>query len=366
MNKEIISDNQGITIVSLFILGGASVFAQGLEAKKDLWLAFILGIIMVLPMIIIYARLHYIFQGKDLFDILEICFGKVIGKIMIILYIWFVYYFVADVLVTYGQFIRAVSFDETPQIILIIFLGILCIWGIKEGIEVLGRFSEVFIYISIISLFIIILLLIPDMNISNLRPILNEGIKPVLKGTFSVFTFPLVQTVVFTMAFSKFKRKRSPYKVYTIGLLIGATYLALLSITNILVLGVNTATSTIYPSHSTVAKIDVGYTIQRIEVTIAIIFILGGFIKISILLLCACKGVAKLFGCKDYRFIIIPISLLVINLSYFQYESVMYYFEFNRDIWPYYHFPFQVIFPIVIWIIAEIKKDRLSIDESNM
>ena len=356
MNKEIVSDKQGILLIFLFIIGSSSIFAQGLEAKKDLWLAFILGIFMVLPMVIIYARLHYLFPGKDLFDILEICFGKFIGKVMIILFTWFLYFFTGDIFVNYGQFIRVVSFADTPQIIIIIFLGILCIWGAKEGIEVLGRFSEFFFTIPCISLLIIILLLIPDMNINNLHPVLYEGIKPVLKGAFSIFTFPLVQTVVFTMVFSNFKKKKSPYKVYIIGLLLGVTYLAILSITNILVLGVDTATSMYYPSYSTVSRINIGNLLQRLEVIIAIVFVLGGFIKISLLLLCCCKGITKIFGFKDYRFIIIPISLLVINLSFFQYDSIMYYFEFNRDIWPYYHFPFQVIFPIIVWIAAEIKK----------
>ena len=360
MGKEVVSDKQGIALIVLFIVGSSSIFAQGLEAKKDLWLAFILGIIIVLPMAFIYARIHYIFPGKDLFDILEICFGKFFGKIMIVFYIWFVYFFAGDIFVNYGQFINVVSFDETPQIILIICLGILCCCAIKEGFENLGRFSEFFSYIVIFSLLIIVLLLIPKMNKNNLLPVFSEGIKPVLEGAFSVFTFPLVQIVVFTMVFSKFKTKKSSYKIYIMGLLIGATYLAVLSITNILVLGIDTATNEIYPSHATISKIDVGNIIQRIEVIATAIFILGGFVKISLLLLCACKGVSKIFGFKDYRLFIIPISLLTINLSYFQYESTMYYFRFNRDIWPYYHFPFQVIFSIVIWIIAEIKKDRVS------
>ncbi|SHJ49448.1 GerAB/ArcD/ProY family transporter [Paramaledivibacter caminithermalis] len=359
MKKEVVSDKQGIALIVLFIVGSSSIFAQGIEAKKDLWLAFILGVIMVLPMLGIFARLHYIFPGKDLFYIIEACFGKLIGKIMIMLYIWFVYFMASDILVNYGQFINIVSFEKTPQIVVIGFLGILCIWAIKEGIENLGRISVVFMFIVIFTILILILFLIPKMEINNLRPVFSQGFKPILDGAFSVFTFPLIQIVVFTMAFSNFKKKKSSYRIYIIGLLIGASYLALLSITNILVLGVNTTITTVYPSHATLSKINIANTLQRIEVVVITIFILGGFIKISILLLCACKGVSKLFKFRDYRFIIIPISLLTINLSYFQYESVMYYFEFNRDIWPYYNFPFQVIFPIAIWIVAEIKKRKL-------
>ncbi|CAH2214617.1 GerAB/ArcD/ProY family transporter [Tepidibacter aestuarii] len=358
MNKEVISDKQGISIVTLFIIGSNSIFVMGLEAKQDAWLAFILAMIMVFPMVIIYSRIHYIFPDKDLFDIFEICFGKFIGKIMILLYTWFVFFFASDILVNYGQFIRIVNLENTPQIVPIISLCILCAWGIKEGIEVLGRWAEFLLPIPIISFFIMILLLTPDMNMDNMKPTLAEGFKPVLEGAFSAFTFPFVQTVVFTMGFFSFKTKKSPYKIYILGLLIGGIFLCILSIINILVIGVDAATRVYYPTRATASKTELGNLFQGAEVMVFLTFILGGFIKISILLLCICKGITKVFGYKKYRFIIIPISLLVINLSYFQYDSIPYYYEFNKEVWPYYHFPFQVIFPIFIWIIAEIKNKR--------
>lgn len=356
MSKEVISDKESISLIFLFIIGSTSIFSPGLDAKKDLWLAFIIGIIMVLPIIIIYARIHYIFPKRDLFDIVEICFGKFIGKIVIILYIWYVYFIVSDIFVTYGQFITIETFTETPRIIPIILLSILCVFGMKTGIEILGRFSLSFFYPLIVTLIIGVLFLIPNMDINNLRPILNEGMKPVIKGGFSVFTFPLVQIVVFTMIFSNFKKSKSSYKVYILGLIMGSMYLATISITNILVIGVDTASRVYFPSYATLSRINVGGIVQRVEVVIAATTILGGFVKTSILLLCICKGISKLFKTDDYRFIIIPITLLVINFTNFQYESVMYYFEFNNEIWPYYNFPFQVILPIIIWIIAEIKK----------
>ncbi|SHH91783.1 GerAB/ArcD/ProY family transporter [Clostridium grantii] len=360
MNKASISDKQGVAIISLFITGSSSIFAQGLEAKQDLWLSFILAILLVLPMVFIFARLHNIFPCKDLFDIIEICFGKLVGKIIIILYIWYVYFFASDIFSTYGEFINLVGLPDTPKIVVKISIGILCIFGVKKGIQVLGRFSEFFIMVPIVSLVIIIMLLRPSMQINNLQPVLSGGIKPVLQGTFSVFTFPLVQLVVFTMAFSHFNVNKSSYKVYIIGLLIGATYLAILSTTNVLVLGVNRVTDYYFSSHETAARISVGGIIQRMEVVIDITFILGGFIKISILLICACKGISKIFGIKDYRSIITPVTLLTITLSHFQYDSVMYLFEFARQIWPYYNFPFQVILPIIIWVTAENKRKILS------
>ncbi len=79
------------------------------------------------------------------------------------------------------------------------------------------------------------------------------------------------------------------------------------------------------------------------------------YIKISICLLAATKGVSKLFGSKDYRFLVTPLGLLMANLSYLIYGNIMEMFEWAQEIWPYYAFPFQVVFPLIILIAVEVK-----------
>ncbi|SHH16787.1 GerAB/ArcD/ProY family transporter [Tepidibacter thalassicus] len=359
MNKEVVSDKQGIATIVWFIIGSSSVFIMGLNAKQDLWLAIILGIFMAIPMAVIYARLHYIFPNKNLFDIIECCFGKFLGRALIFLFVCFTFYWAADVAVNYGNFINfifVVSFDKTPMIIPIMFIIGLSGWGAKCGIEVLGRYSEFFLKVPIIFLFVSIILLIPEMDINNIQPIFYNGIDPILKGALNSFSFPFGQIVAFSMVFSNFtKRKYSPYKIYTMGLSLGGIILFLSSLMSILVIGISGAEIKYYSIYETVRRINIGYMIQSIEVIVATVFILGGFVKICILLMCTCKGIAKLFEITDYRFIVTPITLLAINLSFFQYESVMHYYKFQVDVWFYFTFLFQVFFPIVIWIVSEIK-----------
>ncbi|WP_425448229.1 GerAB/ArcD/ProY family transporter [Dethiothermospora halolimnae] len=358
MNKEVISEKQGISLLVLFIVGGSSIFAQALSADRNVWLAYILAILTGFPLMLVYARLHCIFPGKNFLDIIEICFGSIISKIIILIYIWISIFIAGDIVVIYSQFINLISFPETPQIITKLSLIILCILGAKKGIEVLGRSSRLFLIVLLIYLVAIVVFLIPEMDIEKLKPILYEGAKPVFMGTLSVLAFPIMQIVIFTMTFSTFSKKTSPYKIYILGMLIGIGYLAILSTNNILVWGLNVTESYYYPLYTTIAGINISNLGQRIELGIIIIFFLGGFIKISILIVSACKGVGKIFNFKDYKIIIIPIALLVTNLSHIQYKSVMYYYEFNREVWPYYHLPFQIFLPLIIWIIAEIKKKR--------
>ncbi|WFD10173.1 GerAB/ArcD/ProY family transporter [Tepidibacter hydrothermalis] len=360
MNKEIISDKQGIALIILFIVGTSSIQASGLDAKQDLWITVILSIFMALPVVILFGRLHVIFPQKDLFDIIEICFGKFIGKIIIMLFTFFCFETGSEVLRNFGQFVNIVTLHDTPLVIPDTIMIILCIWAVKEGIELTGRWSEFFILIVIGFLFVSVLLLIPDINMNNISPTLYNGAKPVMQGAFIVFLFPFTQILPFTMAFSTFKRKTSPYKVYTVGLIIGGILIFVISVTNILVLGINQASIVYHPSYFTTGRIDIGNFVQRVEVIITTIFSLGAFIKISIYLLGACKGVVKIFGYVDYRFIVMPIALSMLNLSCFIVDNIMEFWEWTDEVWKYYGLFFQVILPIIIWITCEIKKNRVS------
>lgn len=356
MNKEIISDKQGISIVILFIIGSSAMYIMGLGAKQDLWAAIILALIISMPMALLAIRLHFIFPNKNLFDISEICFGKFIGNIIIMLFIFFIFFWVTDVLVNYGDFIHIVSLPETPTVIPVIFIMLLCSLIVKEGIEVIGRCSELFLAASIFIILVSIILLIPQKDIETIKPVFSDGIDPILKGMFSVLMFPFTQLAAsFTIIFSNFKNKHSSYKIYVIGLFFGGMLLLLNSLNAMFVLKLNKSLTEYFPAYSATAEVNIKDFLQRLEVVTAITFLLGGFVKISILLICICKGICKIFAIDNYRFIVIPVALLITNLSYFQYESVMYYYEFAADIWSYFAFPFQIILPIIIWIAAEIK-----------
>ncbi|CAH2214384.1 GerAB/ArcD/ProY family transporter [Tepidibacter aestuarii] len=358
MNKEVISDKQGICLITLFITGSTFVMGIGGEAEKDSWLAIILSTLFAFPILMIYARLLSLFPKKDLFDIFEIIFGKFIGKFISILYIWFSLHLGTLVLRNFGEFIVTISLSKTPMIILMTFIIFLCTWSTKCGIEPLGRWGELFICLIIFLVITGVLALVPNTDINNILPILDKGIKPVIKGAFGVFSFPFAETILFCLVFSSLKDNQSPYKVYIFGLIIGGVIVFTTSLTELLVLGSNLYGNLFFPAQHALSKVNIGGFIQRIEIITSISFLTGGFIKISICLLGACNGIAKLFSFNNYRFIVTPVAMLMLNLSYLIYDSIFEMIEWSFTTWPYYAFLFQVILPATIWIVAEIKHKK--------
>ncbi|WP_432663771.1 endospore germination permease [Wukongibacter baidiensis] len=359
MKKEVISEKQGISLIVMFILGSSVIEVSGLEAGKDFWIAIILAILMAIPLVLIYARILSIFPGNNLFDIIEICFGKFIGKGVMIIFTLFIFEEGAELLRNIGHFIVSSSLTESSLVMVMLYIVILSIWVAKLGIEVLARWGEFFLIILITFVFFSILLLTPDMNIINVLPVFDEGIKPIITGAYEVFIFPFAQTFTFTMIFYNYKKKSFSYRVYIPGLLIGGALLFAISVNGLLVLGIDEASNAYYASYEAIKRMNIGGFVQRIEIIIATIFILGGFVKASIYLLATTAGVSKIFGTADYRFIVIPIGALMLNLAHLEFDNMIHYFRF-ADVWYFYVTPFLVILPIIIWIIAEIKGKRLS------
>lgn len=354
MQKEQITDKEAILVLTLFILGSTLIIGIGGESKNDAWIAGIIGVMMFLPMLLVFSRILFLYPGKDVFDILNIIFGKIIGRMISVLYIGYAFHLGALVLRNFGEFNTAVAIPETPMLVAVLCLGLVCIVAVRLGIEVLGRTTAYFFPILLFILVVVELLSLPKVHLNYLKPILGNGLRPVLKGGFLTFSFPFAETVLFLGVFSSLKTKKASFKVYLWGTMLSAALIILTTLRNITVLG-NMLGSYYFPSYAAVSRISIGDFLQRIEVTVAIVFIFGAFVKSSICLLVVCKGLGKMFKLKNYRSIVIQTGLLMIYFSYIVYDNSKEMKDWAFKVYPYYAFPFQVILPLMIWIFAEYK-----------
>jgi spore germination protein KB len=364
MRKEQLNDKEGICLITLFITGSTLIIGIGSEAQNDAWIAGILGIIMSVPMILVYSRILSLFQGSDLYDILETVMGKVIGKVMAVVYIWYSFHLGSLVVRDFGEFLGTVAMRESPMIISMLILILSCMITVKSGIEVMARTAAYLLPLFMAIIVIVQLLAIPQLEPSNLKPILGGGLAPILKGGFYTFSFPFAETVLMMGTLYTLQTKKSHYKVYLWGVLIAGTTIILLTIRNIMILG-SMRNRLYFSSHTAVAMISIGEFLQRIEVTVSFTFAVGVFFKTCICLFVTCKGISKVIGLSDYRSIMIQTGLLMTFLAKISFESTMEIFEWTSKVYPYYALPFQVILPMIIWVLAEIKAKKMKRQKSG-
>lgn len=355
MNKELITDKQAISVMVLFISGSTLMFDTAQAAGEDMWLAIILALIAVLIFSVVYGRILTLFPGKNLFQICIAVFGKWMGRVFCLLYVFFSLHLASLVLVDYAEFMAIIALNGTPKIVSMICIMLLVLWILKEGIITLGRWCEFFAVVTFIIVFISVLLFIPHMDINNVRPFLHKGISPVMSVALDSFSFPFAETVIFMGVFSSFKNEKSSYRIYRKGLAIGAVLVFVSSVTHMLVLGPEEMKRLYFPPYTAFRIIDIKNFFTRIEIIIAVGFLIGGFIKIAVCLLICGKGICEIVNIGRYKIIITPICILTIIIATSDFSSIMELLEWDITVWKWWAMFYQIILPIIILIFAEIE-----------
>lgn len=355
MDSEIITKKQFISIMVSFLLGSSLVLGVGGTAKRDTWIAILVAMGISIPVLCMYARLVSLYPGKGLYDILIAAFGNIPGKIIILLYTWYAFHLGGLVIRNFTEFIMVVTLPQTPQYIIAFFMIVLSIWAVRSGIEVIGRWAAIVLPLLLAAIILVSFLFIPILELKNIKPVLSEGIRPVLTSAFSVFAFPFAEMVLFTVIFGNLKKGNSPYKVYFWSIFIGGLVIILVTVRSLMSLGMGNVSILYFSSYASVRLVNVGEFLQRIEVSVVMVFMLSGFVKVCICLLAAGRGIAKVLDLDGYRHIVAPAGLLMMIFSIVLYSNTKEMFVWAINIYPYYAIPFQVVLPLIIWITAEIK-----------
>ncbi|GAB6136906.1 GerAB/ArcD/ProY family transporter [Halanaerobaculum tunisiense] len=352
MNEPRISNFQLGLLISGFIFGTSVVINVLGSAQQDAWLAYLIawsGSFILMGLYIIIANLN---PDKTLIEILQVTFGKYLGSIVAILYIWYFTHLAAINLRNIGEYSTAIVYPETPLIFVITALALLIAYATKNGLEVIARISELFVPISILLSILVLFLLIPLYDINNLLPFLEYGWIPILKTSFSVLTFPFGELVVFLMIFPFSNKKDNLLKTTYLSITTIGFILLLLIIAEIMALGADMFARATFPP-AIFTKV-VPYL--DIDSIINVVLLIGGAIKIIICLYGAVMGVTQLINLHDYKPYVLPMLTIVITTAIWIYDNVFVMFKWSRDIYPYYALPFQIIIPILILIISGVKK----------
>lgn len=360
MSKEIIPAGQSISIAVLFISGSSLFMGTSGQSGNSSWIAIIFAISLAVPLMLIYARLHVLFPGKDLYDMLIAVFGAVFGRVLSCLYIWYALHLGALVLRNFGEFSKTVALTSTPMIAPMLMIGLLCIWVVNAGMEVLGRSAKFLLLFSFIVIVLIQLLSVPKFEYHHMKPLLDSGWGPVFADTAGSFTFPFAEIVIFLGAFNVLPAKGSATRVLVSGSLIAGIIIIFVTLRNLLVLGPDILSSLYFPSYVAVSRINIGDFLTRIEGSAAIVFVTALFIKVSLCLYVTCNGVSKVFKLKSYRSVVLQMGLIMVYLSDFIYKDIMEMQYFAYHIYKVYALPFQVVIPVMLWIAAEVLSRRKS------
>jgi len=130
-------------------------------------------------------------------------------------------------------------------------------------------------------------------------------------------------------------------------------------------LGTDLFTRAPFPLLSTISKIQLANFIERLDVLFMLYLVIGGFFKISIFFYAAVAGTADIFGFKNQTKLSFPMGALVLFSSITIASNYSEHIKEGLKIVPIYiHWPFQILIPSFLLIIAFFKNRRKQKEQS--
>ncbi len=198
MQQAKISPTQLSLLIVGFISGSAFVLAPAeIISKKDTWLCVITGLVIASMFAWAQTALANRFSGKTLGQINEQVYGKILGKLINLLYVWYFVQLFALNIWYFSEFYKNLLLRETPQILIGIIFVILCGWVIWKGVEVLGRCGELIVPLIFLVLIISIFMQIPNFKIDNFFPVLQISFTEFIRSSNMVTAIHFGEIICF-------------------------------------------------------------------------------------------------------------------------------------------------------------------------
>ncbi|MGE7694547.1 GerAB/ArcD/ProY family transporter [Lysinibacillus sp. NPDC094177] len=360
MEKEIISSRQFMIITFLFSVGTAILIIPASitsVAKQDAWIAATISVVLNLALVKLLVTLGNRTSTLTFVEANEKILGRFFGKFTSIGFIFLSFLSASELLFMIGIFMKTEVMPETPTMAFDFLFSTIIIYAAFLGIEVFARSAEILLPMFILIFIFFVVCISPSVQIENLQPIMEAPAKSLFFSIIrfmSIFSFPLV---ILLMIFpSIINVHQSAQKAFYIGTIFGGIVLITIITLCILVLGPANTASRTFPSYSLAQRISIGNFLQRIEVIMATMWIISIYIKTFMYFYAGVIGTAQICKISNHRPLIFPFGMIILGLSQIVHPSIIHLNIYDKDIWPIFSFIFGVLLPLVLLLVAKIRK----------
>jgi len=359
---KFISDNQLFAIMLTFIIGNSTIYPIGIEAKQDAWIAVLLALLMGIILIKVYLQIQASFPDKNLIEIIEVLLGRFISTPLGLLYTCYFLYISLLNLFNISIFLNSRLLENASLSSIQIMILIIILYLLFLGIETMARFTEVITYFLIIPLVIMGILLIigsGQLNFDNLKPILNQGLQPIIKVSFSqILTFPFGDMITFLMIWHYIKSRDYLNEISFTSTIIGGILICLSIINMITVLGVKLTQQTNIPIMSISTIINLGEIIHGIDPLVAIILFITGIIKLAFTCYASVLSFTSTFKIRKRNPVLILFILALIIIATNSFNPVSFQIFLKESPENYIQLIFELAIPIILLLLCYQKKKK--------
>lgn len=262
----------------------------------------------------------------------------------------------------FGELAKQVLLPRTPIEIIIASMLLISSYLVRKGYECRARLGEMLIFIIFTPLIIILIFVLPDTDLSNLRPVLTTPIPQLLKGIyFLAFTYTPIEVLLMVSPLINNPKKLGRISFTAIGFV--GTMSVILTVVTIGVLGAMGTKQQIWPVMTLMQVIEVpGAFIERQDALMMIFWILSVFSFISALMYFISFIITRILKAEEQRFLVLPLVPILYLISLFP-DNIVETFDWIIFLRKYFRIIFLLPIPLILLIVARLRKLGESIEE---
>lgn len=353
--NEMFTGRQATLWFILYLIGNGFLLLPSVlaaTAKQDVWLSVLLAIGFQMALVPMYIAISKQMQGKSMAVHLQTLFGRRVGGLAAIAFVLLVPYLNLVITLRHlDDFIQTTMMPETPSEAIYAFMFVAVYYAIRSGAAVIGRSVEILFFVIPLLYALVTFALVSKLDYNNLLPMLEYGWKPVIRGSFPIFAFPFMETVLFLFLKNRMKNpdlwKRSV--VWSI-LISGAMYL-IMFVNTTAVLGQEAMSNLTYASYFVVRTISIADFIERFEIAVTIFWYISIFYRLVLLMYITVHVTADVVRLQNPSALLVPLMVIALVMARSIWPDTSFLFEMFR-IWPYYAACYGIASPLLLWLMG--------------
>ncbi len=287
----------------------------GQQVGPDGWVSLIIGHALALLMVMLIIALGRRFAGSTFIEYSQQILGRIPGSLLGLTAVAFWITISARILRVFSDIMKLFVLPRTPLEMIIIMSLVLSLYLVRHGVEPLARTLEISFYLMIAVVGAIILLSVPNMDLTNLQPVFGAGTRAILVSGVQQGISRLRGIEVFLMLLPFMLVQQRAVKAAAIGLGFSlAIGLSLFTVT-ISVFGEH-AIDLAWPV-ALLAQYAVipGSFVEHLEISFLLIWITVAFTSMVVYSYLACLGLCRLLKLSEPSIVTFPLLPVIYFIS---------------------------------------------------
>lgn len=320
------------------------------HAERDMWISPIWGSLAGFLVVFICYRLNKLYPNETLIQYSQRILGRIPGKIVGFCYLFYFLFGCGQVLRQYGDLLVGTFLNKTPLLMVMGSLALASSFALRAGLEVLGRLSEMFVPIIILLWLLIVLLLVPELEVKNMFPIMENGMLPSLRGALSPWAWnTLFFFISFLPPFLNDRKRGTKWGMFSVIAVMST--LVITNIATLLLFGGITG-NFIYPVMSASRYISYADFFENLDAVVLSIWIGGTFIKMGLYQYVLVLGTAQWLNLSDYKSLALPFGLLSTLFGIWFAPNLQVEAQYFELFSPFTGTMYHIVLPVILLLIA--------------